>query len=101
MEPTLENGKLQSKVVSWGWLETGRADSHGIFPWHRMRTEVYPDGDGQPRQDFQARLENTQAQMENGPGSGAWRLRCQVAGYRDCDFSRSCCGPIGIPWHLA
>ena len=40
--------------------------------------EVYPEGDGQPGQDFQARIENSQGQMENGTGRGSWRLGCQV-----------------------
>ena len=63
--------------------------------------EVYPEGDGQPGQDFQARIENSQGQMENGPGRGAWRLGCQVGGYSDGYSLVSCCRSVGIPWHLA
>lgn len=31
LEANLEKAKLQSRVVSWGWLETCRANSSGTF----------------------------------------------------------------------
>lgn len=44
MESTLENAKLQGRVVSWEWLETCRATSSGASDQHKVRVGFYPEG---------------------------------------------------------
>lgn len=77
MEANLEKAKLQSRVVSWRWLDTCRANSSGTFDQQTARMEFYFEGDGQPGKDFQ---QDPVSESTQGP-EGKWaRKRSLKAG---------------------
>lgn len=82
LDPTLENAKLQCRVVSWRWLETCKADSSWASDQQRMNTEFCSEGDEQPGKNFQQGpvLESTQGAEGRWARKGS--LEAGISGWR-------------------